>query len=130
MKSLLTIFILLFTLMFSSTSYAEWKKVTVSESGDTFYVDFERVRNHEGYLYFWALNDYLKPNKWEDLSFKVYYQGDCTLFRMKPLTYVFHKQPMGGGNGESIQPKGERRDWQYPNPSSVIETLLQTVCDK
>ena len=127
MKSLLTIFILLFTLMFSSTSYAEWKKVTVSESGDTFYVDFERVRNHEGYLYFWALNDYLKPNKWEDLSFEVYYQGDCTLFRMKPLTYVFHKQPMGGGTGDVSTLK---RDWVYPTPNSMNETVLKKVCSR
>ena len=129
MKSLLTIFTLVFTVMFSSTSYAEWTKVSESDYGDIFYVDFERIRKHDGYVFFWSMNDYLKPDQ-GIFSNKIYYQGDCTLFRVKPLTYVFHKQPMGGGNGESIQPKGERGDWQYPTPSSVIETMLQTVCTK
>ena len=39
MKKLLTIPILLFTLMFSSTSYAEWTKVSQNVNG-VFYVDF------------------------------------------------------------------------------------------
>lgn len=63
--------------------------------GNTFYVDFERIKKHGGYVYFWILSDYLKPDKYGDLSFKRYNQGDCKLFRVKPLSYVFHKQPMG-----------------------------------
>ena len=130
MKSLLTIFTLVFTVMFSSTSFGERTKASEGLDGSTFYVDFERIRKNEGSVYFWVLSDFLKPTKYGDLSSKVYYEGDCKLFRMMRLSSSYHKQPMGGGNGESIQPKGERGDWQYPNPSSVIETLLQTVCDK
>ena len=34
----------------------------------TFYVDFERIRKHDGYVYFWRIRDDLKPDKWGDLS--------------------------------------------------------------
>ena len=48
MKILLTIFTLAFTLMFSSTSFAEWTEVSKNIRGDTFYVDFERIRKAMG----------------------------------------------------------------------------------
>ena len=73
MKKLFLIFTLLFsTLMFSTPSYAEWTKVGSNVEGDVFYVDFDRIRKHEGYVYFWELIDYLKPTKFGDLSNKNY----------------------------------------------------------
>ena len=42
-KKLLTMPILLFTLMLSNKSFAEWTNVGVLD-GDTFYLDFERIR--------------------------------------------------------------------------------------
>jgi hypothetical protein len=42
---------LTFTVMFSSTSFSGWTKVTESVDGNTFYVDFERIRKHGGYVY-------------------------------------------------------------------------------
>ena len=50
--------------MFASTSYAEWTKVDESVDGDTFYVDFERIRKVDGYVYWWSLRDYSKPDKY------------------------------------------------------------------
>ena len=65
MKKLTLIFTLLVsTVMFSSPSYSEWTNVGESvENGTTFYVDFERIRKHGGYVYFLWLSDYLKPDK-------------------------------------------------------------------
>ena len=96
--------------------------------GDTFYVDFERVRKHDGYVYFWYLTDYLKPNQFGTLSHKIYNQGDCTLFRVKPLSLVYHKLPMGGGSEETSTPTGKNRDWVYPTPESMNEYILKKVC--
>ena len=63
MKTVLTIFTLLFTVMIPSTSFAGWTKVDESVSGDTFYVDFERIKKHGGFVYYWNLTDYLEPDK-------------------------------------------------------------------
>ena len=100
MKKLLLIFTLLFSiLMFSTPSYGEWTKVSENVNGTTFYVDFERIKKHGGYVYFWNLLDYLKPDEHGILSAKVYRQCDCKLFRYKVLSVSFHKEPMGVGAG-------------------------------
>ena len=72
MKSLLTIFTLVFTVIFSSPSFAKWEKVTEDTMGNTFYVDFERIRKHGGYVYWWDLTNLLKPDKDGDWSYKIY----------------------------------------------------------
>ena len=64
MKNLLTVIPeMLFTLMFSPPSYAEWTKVSEDVDGNTFYVDFDRIRKVDGNVYYWGLTDYFKPNK-------------------------------------------------------------------
>ena len=128
MKTLLTILTLVFTVMFSSTSFADWTKVSENVDGDTYYVDFERIRKHGGYVYWWELNDYLKPSKYGDLSGKTYKQGDCKLFRYKYLSFSHHKESMGKDSGDSNSPKNP--EWVYPPPKSVSETLLKTVCSR
>ena len=111
--------------MFSSTSFAEWKKIGENVSGDTWYVDFERIRKHDGYVYYWNLSDYLKPGKQGHLSVKAYIQGDCKLFRFKPLSFSFHNEPMGGGISTTSNPK--KKILRYPSPNSMSEAVLKLV---
>jgi len=70
MRKLTILLALVFSVMFSSTSFAEWKKVGENVDGDTFYVDFDRIRKHGGYVYFWSLGDLLKPFESGTLSVK------------------------------------------------------------
>ena len=128
MKTVLTIFTLLFTVMIPSISFAEWTRVTDNDEGDVYYVDFERIREHNGYVYFWRLRDHLKPNYWGELSASIYYQGDCQRFRTSLLSGVFYKEPMGGGVGETKKPTEDDKDWYYPTPDSENETILKEVC--
>ena len=129
MRNLLTIFTLIFTVMFSSPSYSEWTKVGKTTSGQTHYVDFERIRKHDGYVYYWFLGDFLKPDKQGELSGKIYYQGDCKLFRFKSLSYSFHKEPMGQGT-PSTSSNQPYKEWTYPPPNSAGETILKKVCSR
>ena len=99
-------------------------------SGDTIYVDFERIRKHGGYVYWWDLTDHLTPTKWGDLSTKMYHQGDCKLFQNKTLSFSFHKEPMGGGIGNVSEPLGKNGNWTYPSPDSAIELILKSVCSR
>ena len=128
MKTLLTIFTLVFTVMFSSTSFAGWTKVGENVYGNTFYVDFERIRKHGGYFYWWELTDLLKPDSKGYFSYIGYHQGDCNLFRVKWLSMYFHKQPMGRETGRAVNVKNP--EWNYPAPKSVGETNLKAVCSR
>ena len=129
MKTLLTIFTLLFTVMFSSPSYAEWKKIGKNVDGDTFYVDFERMRKHDGYVYAWVLNDYLKPDKFGDFSSIVYLQVDCNTFRIKVLSDSYHTEPMGRGTSSSSSNEPDK-EWTSVPPNSVSESTIEQVCSR
>jgi hypothetical protein len=126
-KTLLTIFTLVFTVMFSSTSFGGWTKVVKNVDGDTFYVDFERIRKVDGYVYYWELMDYLKPNSGV-MSVKSYKQGDCKLFRLKFRSQRLFVQPMGDGVGQMVNLT--IKDWIYPVPDTGNEVILKSVCSR
>ena len=126
MKTLLIILSLAFTLMNSSNSFAGWTMLGKNARG-TFYVDFERIRKNDGYLYYWQLGDFLKPAK-GFLSVTVYRQLDCRLFRYKSLSYSFHKKPMGEKPSETVNHRNT--EWEYPSPNSSNETIIKRVCGK
>ena len=124
MKYILTA--LIFAMMFSSRSFAEWMKVAENVNG-AYYLDFERIRKHGDYINFRELIDLLEPDKDEDLSYILYQQGDCKLFRYKYLSSSTYKEPMGGGR-ESVINKPDK-EWRYPSPYSMNEIVLKSVCD-
>ena len=128
MKPLLTIFTIVFTVMLPSHSVADWNKVGEDKNGTTYYVDFERIRKHDGFVYYWDLSDYVKSDKDGDLSVEVYIKGDCILLRYKVLSGSFYKDPMGKGiSSASINPD---KEWDYPTPNSPSEVILKQVCSR
>ena len=127
MKNLLLIFTLLVsTVFFSSPSYADWTKVGTNMGGNTFYVDYERIENQHGYVYWWSLLNLLKPLDGKYSSHVVYTQGDCSLSRFLTLRSHLHKEPMGQGNKDTSKPP---KEWRYPSPNSVNKTILKSVCN-
>ena len=127
MKKLTLIFILLVSkVMFSSPSYSEWTKLGKNENGTTVYVDYERIRKHDGYVYFWVLEDLLKPDQDGDLSYINYFQGDCNLFRYKHLSASYYKQAMGQGTVKNLS--AENPKWKNTISGSVMEDNFKFVC--
>ena len=124
MKKLILMFILLFPL----PSFADWTEVAENDLGSLFYVDFDRIRKHDGYIYYWVLTDLLKPRQ-GNMSFSIYHQGDCKLFRVKFLSRSLHKEPMGRDKSPLSSNKPDK-DWTYPNPNSSNESILTQVCSR
>ena len=106
----------------------KWTKVSEDLEGDTYYVDFQRIRKHDSYVYWWVLTDFLKPDEDGDLSYKAYHQGDCKLFRYKYLSVSRYKEPMGSGSGFNVPTASLPKDWNYPSPKSSIEIILKAIC--
>ena len=123
MKKLL---ILLFSLLISFNSYGEWTQVQELDETN-FYVDFDRIKTSNGYVYYWDLLNFLKPDQWGNMSVTRYLEGDCGVFRYKTLTYIFYKQQMGNGEGETDTPKNP--EWKYFPPKSIGEHNLNSVCN-
>jgi hypothetical protein len=129
MKNPLLIFTLLFsTVFFSSPSYAKWTKV-VEVQGNTFYVDFDKIKKNNGYVYFWQLVDLSKPTKQGVLSDKSYLQGSCKLLQFKSLSFSSYKKPMGGETPSESSNEPDKK-WIKTPPNSAIETILKSVCSR
>ena len=126
MKKLTLILSLIFTVTLSSPSYAKWTKVSENVNGHKLYVNFETIRKHGEYVYYWDFMNYEKPSPSGSFSSKSYHQVDCNLLRYKMLTNIMYKQRMGQGNGESYSPKNP--EWNYSPPNSLIESILKAVC--
>ncbi len=126
MKKLL---LLLFSLMLSFNSYGEWTKTNEDIDGASFYIDFETVNKLDnGYVVFWMMAD-VDLNKDGYMSSKTYWQGDCNLSRMKALSLIQYKEPMGLGESQSAsESEVELAGWQYLPPDSIGLDILETVC--
>ena len=128
MKTLLTISTLIFIVMFSSTSWGEWTKVLEDGAGNTYYLDFERVRKDEEYIYVWSLLDRNKPNHVGYFSAQTYRQIDCTLSRFQVLRFSFHEAAMGRGNSRTLITR--KPVWVYPTSNSSNEFTLKSACSR
>ena len=120
---------MLSTLMLSFKTYAEWTMVAETIKSDKSYIDFERIRKVEGYVYWWELTNYnsqLAPDVWSGIKYK---KGDCKLFRYKYLSDKYFSLPMGKGDvkgGSNIPDK----NWRYAPPKSAGEKILKSVCSR
>jgi len=127
---ILTIFICSF--MMSSLAHAEWTKVAESAiNNDIYYVDFDRIRKHEGRVYYWSLVSHVKPKKYViawALSAKVYYEAECGRFRERLLEFAIHPDKMGWDR-VIHRIDNPPRVWSYPSPNSVSERTLKIVCN-
>jgi len=128
MKKITILLVIIFTFLFSTTSWGDWEPVSKTLGGVIFYYDKDRVRKSGKYLYFWELIDYIKPDKWGDLSTTTYVQLDCSIFRFKNLKHQFYNKSMGEGKmtGEWT-PKDK---WEYPQPNTTGEGLYKKICEE
>jgi len=114
------------SLLFSSQVFAEWTKIAKSKSGMIAYLDYDRTKKHNGYVYYYMLGDHLKP-KYGYLSHENYYQGDCGSLRFKEINFVFYKQSMGKGPGDSVE-SANNKVWQSVKPNTMNAIILKEVC--
>ena len=125
MKKITLLLVIIFTFLFSNTSWGEWTYVTKNVSGDEYYYDKDRVRKSGKYLYVWMLVDFVKPI-FGDWSSSEYVQLDCSIFRFKDLRIQTYNKSMGEGKFTYVfTPKNE---WRYPQPKSSGEVLYKEIC--
>jgi len=127
MKKITLLLVIIFTFLFSNTSWGEWTYVTESRSGKKVYYDKDRVRKSGKYHYLWMLVDVIKPSKDGDLSFTSYTQLDCSIFRYKDLEFQVYKNSMGEGERQDYTPKDK---WNYPTPDTLQEFLYNKICEE
>ena len=131
MKKITLLLVIIFTFLFTNTSWGEWSFVGGYDSGTKVYYDKDRVRKSGKSLYLWELTDYLKPIGKGVFSTTKYVQLDCSIFRYKILRIQSYKNSMGEGKIKmEWTPKGEQGEWYYPKPNSSSEFMYNKVCEE
>ena len=128
MKKLTILLVIIFSFLFSTTSWGDWNYVVENKSGSKFYYDKDRVRKSGKFIYFWELQDYIKPSEMGDLSYTGYTELDCSIFRFKMLKVQFFNKSMG--EGENIRDITPRDEWTYPHPESMMEIIFNKICEE
>ena len=121
MKKITLLLFIIFTFLFTNTSWGEWSYVTENLVGK-FYIDKDRVRKSGKYLYFWDLVDF------KSSSYTNYTQLDCTIFRFKTLKFHVHNKGMG--EGSPIEESTPKDEWKYPKRNSSGETFYKKICEE
>lgn len=126
-KQLLTLSLLLSTTTFSSLSFGEWELVAESITGTENYWDKDRVRVSGGLVYYYVLQNLLKPNSTGDFSTVFYAESSCQRMSIAYLSFSFYKQAMAGGVAETSNPPNP--DTTYVEPGTIAYDTLSAVCD-
>ena len=123
--------------MLSFNSYGEWTKTSEDDDGDAYYIDFQTVKKLDnGNVVFWVMVDSVKGvegvlDNELYMSSKMFWQGDCDLFRFKVLSITQFEKPMGRGDNESYDGYLELMGmdaWNYLPPDSIGYINLKEVC--
>jgi len=127
MKKLFTIPTLVISVMLSPMSFADWEVVGKNVHGDVFYIDFKRIKKNSDYVYYWELCDFLKPDKFGELSSKLFIEADCGIpVKSRTLNASYYTQAMGEGTPNLTDNK--TRPWGFATPESVGEVVIDKVC--
>tara|TARA_B100001057_G_scaffold412252_1_gene428261 strand:- start:405 stop:761 length:357 start_codon:yes stop_codon:yes gene_type:complete len=113
-----------------SDLYAEWTLVHKRDGGLEFYVDLERIKKIDGFVYYWTLQNMSLGNT-PYRSGIIYNQGDCKLIRKKVLQMTMYEKR--GAMGSPIKvPKdlfATANKFNYILPNSGSELMLNKVCN-
>ena len=108
--------LLLFSLLLSFNSFAEWTELLV-EDEDVLYIDLETLQEKsDGYFYYWLMRTY---RTWKIKSFM---QIDCEFKKMNTLQNdIYYDDILKSSDGE--------KGWSYVAPDDYAYRILRVICE-
>ena len=122
--------IILALLLFVSNGWTKWTSSTINANNQNhYYIDFETIKEENGYVYYWELVDFQKPDSNGNMSQKEYVKTNCKKSIATVVNLLLYKDSMGKGVVVEVKPVlVDESDWILANPGSVLEVQLTTVC--
>ena len=96
---------LLFFVLLSTPSYAEWLYIADNIEDDTFYIETKKITSNNGYIHYHMMVNYDKPNNGARSVISTHI-GNCQTDEMKYNSDKYYSKQMGKGSliGGSSQP--------------------------
>jgi len=127
----MTLVLLFLVLLASKPAFAEWQRVTTTDSG-IIYVDDGTIKRNGSIRSFWSLLDYRTPQKAQRgayfVSTRTHMEMDCRKELVHILQFSMHSGPML--TGEIIDSQGVMREWQTIPPDTPLVALYKFICGK
>ena len=128
MRELASLISALLFILYPSTSFAEWIKFGEGDTdGNSRYIESKSIEKQNGYVYYWQLEDYLKRDRFGDLSNISREEVDCNFpKKVRTISVSFFSQKMGAGPiSESFT---KTSNWMTPSPGTKLIYLLDKLC--
>jgi len=128
MKKITILLVIIFTFLFTNTSWGEWNLIPMGV-GEDWYYNKDNVRKRGKSLYVWFLHDFSKPTESGYLSYVIYVQLECSILRFKFLKETLHKKSMGKF-GEMYTNPTPSDKWDYPPPDTIYGYMFDKICEE
>jgi hypothetical protein len=128
MKYKILIFAALINITFNANA-SNWKTVSVSDTGDTRYVDVDSLITEKNTINFWVLTEYAKSQISDSKIFKSSKDKlvvNCITKEFGMLLRIDYEKPKG--NGEVVNFSRYSGQLDAVAPGTVGETLLNFSC--
>ena len=114
-------------LLFFVNGFAQnWKPVAKGVGGNTYYVDVDNIKKHNGLIYYWVLLELLEPLDNGANSVLTKYKVDCVETKLTHLSVRSFSLPMGKGN---IVYESSPNQIEYPKSGTHSHFMMKSVCD-
>lgn len=122
------LFLALVMVAVSGGAWAQWVKVSETDSGTVIYVDPSTIRKNGNLRRYWGLHDLARADKDGDLSLRGLVEVDCKEERRRSLQEDWFRGPMG--SGERSGGSNRLGEWTYVAPGTSGETVMKFVCSR
>jgi len=114
-------------ILFSINGFAfNWKKVTESGSGNSYYVDVDNIKKHNRLIYYFRLDDYLEWSS-DGINSKISkIKVNCLEEKQTFMDVTSYSRQMGRGR---ILVEHTPNVIQYPKPDEVGHTVMKFICN-
>ena len=117
-------------ILFSINGFAfNWGWIADGVDGDSFYVDVDNIKKHNGLVYYWVLVDLLEPFKgrFGNVNSSIgKFKVDCGEEKRTWLNETYYSQSMGRGK---IIIETTYNEIYYPTPKEDGYAVMKFVCD-
>ena len=120
---------LILNIFFTLNCFADfnWKKIGSNINGNVFYVDTSSLKRVGNNVFYFVMNDYVKPNEFGDLSNRIYMEVNCINLDYRFLKDFYYQEPMGNGEPSTIFDKEGK--WEVTSEGSIGKSIRKFVCN-
>ncbi len=124
-------------MIFTLNCWGGWSAVSKNTSDSTYYLDVDKVKQTENYIYLWYLIDYLEPIidhpeyfAQDVMSETHYIKINCNKIIFQRLKVILYGASMASGELKNDLIPTDNKNWNQVSNGTAFQAVIETVCGK